>query len=120
MSLYQLLGTNLRSSVGAGLAGETLGKGRRVGCGGGFEQQRPGMLQAFSPSLRAAKGRKGKEKKKRKKFLVVKTNKNDKASFKKKEKESRMLMIIRHAEIKMIVKKPDFNQGTTSGCFRGS
>ena len=59
-------------------------------------------------------------KKKRKKFLVVKTNKNDKASFKKMEKESRMLMIIRHAEIKMIVKKPDFNQGTTSGCFRGS
>lgn len=83
MPLYQLLGTNLRSSVGAGLAGETLGKGGRVGCGGGFEQQRPGMLQAFSSSLRAAKGRKGK--KKRKKFLVVETNKNDKASFKKKK-----------------------------------
>lgn len=45
------LGTNLRSSVGAGPAGETLGKGGRVGCGGGFKQQRPGMLQAFSPSF---------------------------------------------------------------------
>ena len=30
MPLYQLLGTNLRSSVGTGLAGETLGKGGRV------------------------------------------------------------------------------------------
>lgn len=29
-------------------------------------------------------------------------------------------MIIRHEEIKMMVKKSDFNQGTTSGCFRGS
>lgn len=56
MPLYQLLGTNLHSSVGDGPAGETLGKGGRVGCGGGFEQQRPGMLQAFSPSLRTSKG----------------------------------------------------------------
>lgn len=57
-----LLGTNLRSSVGAGPAGETLGKGGRVGCGGGFKQQRPGMLQAFSPSLRTAKGGGGTQK----------------------------------------------------------
>ena len=69
MPLYQLLGTNLRSSVGAGLAGETLGKGGRVGCGGGLEQQRPGMLKAFSPSLRAAKGREGKKKQQEKKSL---------------------------------------------------
>lgn len=70
MPLYQLLGTNLRSSVGAGLAGETLGKGGRVGCGGGLEQQRPGMLQAFSPSLRAAKGREGKKKQQEKKKFI--------------------------------------------------
>lgn len=76
MPLYQLLGTNLLSSVGAGLAGETLGKGGRVGCGGGLQQHRPGMLHAFSPSLRTAK-RRGKNPEN----LEVKTNENDKAVF---------------------------------------
>lgn len=75
MPLYQLLGTNLRSSVGAGSAGETLGKGGRVGCGGGFEQQRPGRLQAFSSSLRTAKGKRGGTTEN----LEVKTNENDNA-----------------------------------------
>lgn len=75
MPLYQLLGTNLRSSVGAGPAGETLGKGGRVGCGGGFEQQRPARLQAFSSSLRTAKGgERGTTEN-----LEVKTNENDNA-----------------------------------------
>lgn len=34
--------------------------------------------------------------------------------------KSRMLMIIRHSEIKVMVQKSDFNWGTMSGCFRGS
>lgn len=42
-----LLGTNLRSSVGAGPAGETLGKGGRVGCGGGFKQQKAWNAASF-------------------------------------------------------------------------
>lgn len=78
MPLYQLLGTNLRSSVGAGPAGETLGKGGRVGCGGGFEQQRPGRLQAFSSSLRTAKGGRRGERGTTEN-LEVKTNENDNA-----------------------------------------
>lgn len=83
MPLYQLLGTNLHSSVGDGPAGETLGKGGRVGCGGGFEQQRPGMLQAFSPSLRTGKGGGGRGGGRGKNLenLEVKTNENDNAVF---------------------------------------
>ena len=76
------------------------------------------MLQALSPSLRTDKRRKENLKRNWKKFLEVKTNKIDKAGFF--FFKSSMLTIIRHSEIKMMVKKSDSNQGTTSGCFRGS
>lgn len=61
---------------------------------------------------------KGKKKKKKEKFWKSRLRKMTKlASF---FFKSRMLMIIRHSEIKMMVKKSDSTQGTMSGCFGDS
>lgn len=58
------------------------------------------------------------KKKKKEKFWKSRLRKMTKlASF---FFKSRMLMIIRHSEIKMMVKKSDSTQGTMSGCFGDS
>lgn len=80
--LYQLLGTNLRSSVGAGLAGETLGKvgGSDVG-EDSSSRRHASFFSKPENSQRERERKKKRKKKKNPKDLEVKTSKHDKTGF---------------------------------------
>lgn len=76
---------------------------------------RPGGLQAFSPSLRTAKGRGEKTTRKIWKSRLTKMTKLVLSCLFK----SRMVVTIRNSEITLMAQNADSNQHTP-GCFRSS